>query len=57
MPQPLVAGDEPRAERRDDRAVVEHRAVEHLERGAGRVVEGDDLLDPAGVGLLAATVP
>ena len=42
----LCAGDELGAERGDHRAVVEHRAVEDLERRAGRVLEGDDLLDP-----------
>ena len=52
MAQALIAGDEFRAERGDDRAVVEHRTVEHLERGAGRVLEGDHLLDPARLGLV-----
>ena len=52
MAQALIAGDESRAERGDHRAVVEHRPVEHLERGAGRVLEGDRLFDPARVGLV-----
>ena len=37
MAETLFAGDEPGAERVYDRAVVEHRTVEHLERGARRV--------------------
>ncbi len=55
MAQTLIAGDELRAERGHHRAVVEHRAVEHLERGAGRVLERDDLFDAAGVGVIGAT--
>ena len=51
MAHALVAGDEPRPEGGDDRAVVEHRAVEHLQGVARRVVEGEDLLDAAVVGL------
>ena len=47
----LSTGDEPGSERRHDRAVVEHRPVEHLDRVARGVVEGDDLLDAARVGL------
>ncbi len=50
--QALIARDEPGAERGDHRAVVEHRAVEDLRRGAGRIVERDHLFDAAGVGLL-----
>ena len=52
MAQPLIAGDECRAERGDHRAVVEHRTVEHLDGGAGRILERDHLLHPAGLGLV-----
>ena len=51
MAETLLAGDEPRTERRHHRAVVEHGPVEHLGGGSRRVVERDDLLDPPGVGL------
>ena len=49
--EPLVARDEPRAERGDHRTVVEHRAVENLQRRIRRIGEGDHFLDPALVGL------
>ena len=52
MAHALVAGDEFRAERGDDRAVVKHRTVKHLECGAGRILEGDHLFYPAGLGLV-----
>jgi hypothetical protein len=52
MAHSLIAGDEFRAERGDDRAVVKHRTVKHLECGAGRVLEGDYLFHPADLGLI-----
>ncbi|CQD10043.1 hypothetical protein BN970_01962 [Mycolicibacterium conceptionense] len=52
MPEPLIAGDELGSVRRDHRRVVEDRAVEHLQRGAGRILERDDFFHPARVGLL-----
>ncbi len=51
MPQSLCAGDEPGAKGCYDGAVVEDGAVEHLDRGARRVAEGDRLFDAPGVGL------
>ena len=35
-----------------DRAVVKHRTMEHLQRGAGRVLERDHLLYPASLGVV-----
>ena len=52
MAQSLISGDEPRPERGDHRGVVEHRAVDHLDGGAGRILEGADLLDATDVGIL-----
>lgn len=51
MPQTLGPRHEPSAERGHDRAVVEYRAVENLESGAGGIGEGDRLLHPTGIGV------
>ena len=47
MAETLIAGDEPRPEGCDDRAVIEHRTVEHFQRRTRGVLERDHFLDPA----------